>query len=464
MRWILASTLVLVCAVSTAHAELVPHPDADAKFAVMERSIYLYDDDPYTIEDALDENQIAGLSIVILYDGKPAIHRWYGDRIHKKGVATTSSTIYQCASMSKMIASLGLVAAARDGELDLDQSVHAFNRDHPNAVLAEWAEKYFKKDEEDWPKDITLRRLLSHSAGLDVHGISAAPWLPSKEPLENILFGKSLFRKAVKPIHRPGTTYDYSGGGYTVAEAWLETATGRTFKRYLDDAVLDPLGMSRSTFKTGSEDTPHLAWGCSKGICAYQVRTLDVKAAGGLLCHPLDYARVVALMMNDGREYLPGESSRQLIPRPDVRAMLTPSTHIDSGNNIPSGGEWYGLGVELSTDLSADGLPVRFSHGGAQQGFSNYFYAHRDEGIGIVILVNGKRDWVKKRETYGGVVMKSAVFTAFAYAFGSDGLDRTARSAVQDRRGLQHQPILRQGHGDVRPQPVQDAARPRRVV
>lgn len=52
--------------------------------------------------------------------------------------------------------------------------------------------------------------------------------------------------------------------------------------------------MNRSMFETGGKDTPDLAWGCSRGVCLYDVRTLDVKAAGGLLCHPVDYARLVA--------------------------------------------------------------------------------------------------------------------------------------------------------------------------
>jgi CubicO group peptidase (beta-lactamase class C family) len=259
-RW-LAGASCLIAASSANAAQLVANADADAKFKVMEQSIYLYGDKPYTIAEAVAKNEVAGLSLVIIHDGKPAIHRTYGYRIEKKRESTTDKTIYQCASMSKMVSSLGVVTAARRGELQLDQPVTEFNRDHPNTLLTRWVDEYFKNESAAWDDDITLRRLLSHSAGIDVHGIMAAPWLPSKEPLESIIFGKSIFKDAAKPIHAPGTKYKYSGGGYTVAEAWLEIATGRKFKDYLKQHVLDPLGLTQSTYETGDEDTPHLAWG-----------------------------------------------------------------------------------------------------------------------------------------------------------------------------------------------------------
>ncbi|MGE0646078.1 MAG: serine hydrolase domain-containing protein [Nitrospira sp.] len=422
-----------VCTIgaSTAHAsDLVKSAEADSKFKIIEKSIFLYDDKPYSIEAAIEKNEVAGMSIVLIHDGKPAIHRTYGYRIKKREEKATNQTIYQCASMSKMVSSFGFVTAARRGDVQLDQPVTELNQTHRDTLLTRWEEKYFKNETSMWSKDITLRRLLSHTAGLDVHGISAAPWLPSKEPLENILFGKSLFKDAVKPLHRPGTKYLYSGGGYTVAEAWLEIATGKKFKDYLKQHVLEPLGMTQSTYETGDEDTSNLAWGCSRGVCLYNVRTLDVKAAGGLLCHPADYARLVALIMNKGKEYLPEQAGAQRIPSEDVIAMLTPSKHKDTGDPIPSSGEWYGLGVSLNDeDMEPDGLTSRFSHGGAQQGFSNEFYAHRGLNSGIVVLVNGDREWTKNKEVYGGNTLQEAVVQAFKVAYGivSEGKPLTPR-------------------------------------
>ena len=414
--WI-AGLLSLLAAWAVEASELIANPAAHAKFEAIEQSIFLYDAKPYTIPKAIEKNEVAGLSVVLIHDGKPAVHRTYGYRIKRKEERTTAETIYQCASTSKMVSSLGIVTAARRGELRLDQSVAAFNDEHPGTLLTRWQERYFEGDTATWPKEITLPRLLSHTAGLAVHPIMAAPWLPSNDPLESILFGRSVFKEAVRPLHEPGTRYDYSGGGYTVAETWLEIATGTKFKNYLKARVLDPLGMTRSTYETGSPDTPNLAWGCSRGVCLYNVRTLDVKAAGGLLCHPVDYARLVALMLNGGKEYLPTGKGTQPIHADDVVAMLTPSRHKDTGAPIRSGGPWYGLGTNLSDYTSADGLPTRFDHGGEHQGFSIEFYAHREKNAGIVVMVNGDRQWTKQREEYGGVTLGEAVLQAFKVAY-----------------------------------------------
>ena len=410
LLWLLA-----ICGASA--AELTPSAEADAKFAKMEKSIVLYQDRYYTIEEALERNQVAGVSVVIIYDGKPAIHRWYGLEVKRKNKKTDAKTIYQCASTSKLISALGVVTAAGHHEVQLDEPVTAFNRSHRGSLLTEWVDKYFKGSTAAWADDITLRRLLSHSAGLDVHGIGAAPWLPSNEPLESIIFGKSIFKDAAKPIHEPGTRYEYSGGGFTVAEAWLEIATGYKFKDYLKANVLDPLGMSQSTYETGTEDTPHLAWGCSRGVCLYNVRTLDVKAAGGLLCHPVDYARAVALLMNGGQEYLASGNGRQVIPPGNVVEILSPSKHKDTGEALVSGGGRYGLGTALSKSVSADGLPTTFSHSGAQQGFSSEFFADRNRKVGVVVVVNGDRDWSWQREQYGGATLSVAILKAFKVAF-----------------------------------------------
>jgi CubicO group peptidase (beta-lactamase class C family) len=408
----------IVATAEVCAAQLVPSPDADAKYALIEKSIYLYEDEPYTIAGALAKNEVAGLSVVLIHDGKPALHRTYGLRVKKKNLKTDDATRYQCASTSKMVSALGIVTAARQGKLQLDQPITEFNKAHPDALLAEWVDKYFKDEAKAWAKDVTLRRLLSHSAGMGVHGISDAPWLPSNDPLKNILFGRSIFKDPVKPIHEPGTMYDYSGGGYIVAEQWLETATGTKFKDYLKQNVLNPLGMTQSTFETANEDTPNLAWGCSRGVCLYNVRTLDVKAAGGLICHPVDYARLVALMMNQGKDYLPGSVGIQRIPADDVVTMLSPSKDKNTGTPIPSGGEWYGLGVSLRDDLGADGLTTRFKHGGAHQGFAIEFYADRTVNAGIVVLVNGDGEWWRQKEKYGGHTMADAVVTAFKVAYG----------------------------------------------
>ncbi|WP_447963480.1 serine hydrolase [Nitrospira sp. Ecomares 2.1] len=390
--------LFLVMSAHVAAYEVIPNDEADVLFKQMEKSIFLYDKDPYTISKAVEKNDVAGMSLAIIYNGKPVIHKWYGDRNQKKKEKTTADTIYQCASTSKMVSSLGFAAASRRGELSLDESVTDFNKKHPDTIITKWVDKVFK-DHKSWPDDITPRRLLSHTAGLDTHGIANKPWLPSSDPLKGVILGRNLAHDAVKPIHEPGTKYDYSGGGYTVAEAMLEIATDKRFETYLQRNVLEPYGMNNSTFEDGSSDMVHLARGCSRGVCLYDVQISELKAAGGLLCHPVDYARLVSLMMNDGAEYLENNAGTQIIPKADIDEVLT---------KVPPAE--YGLGVDISGS--------QFSHGGKHQGFATNFYAHSDKQVGIVVLVNGKYTWARNKEVYGAGTLNNAVVKAFKIAFG----------------------------------------------
>ncbi len=395
-------SLLFFMSTTVAAYDVIQDDEADVLFKQMEQSIYLYDKDPYTIRKALEKNDVAGMSLAIIYDGKPVIHKWYGYRNKKKKENTTADTIYQCASTSKMVSSLGFAVASRRGELSLDESVTNFNKKYPDTIIPKWVDKVFK-DHRTWPNDITPRRLLSHTAGLNTHGIANKPWLPSSDPLKGVILGRNLAHNAVKPIHEPGTKYDYSGGGYTVAEAMLEIATDKRFENYLQQNVLGPYGMNNSTYEDGRSDMVHLARGCSRGVCLYDVNVSKLKAAGGLLCHPVDYARLVSLMLNDGAEYLEDGMGTQIMPQSDIDEVLT---------KVPPAA--YGLGVNISRS--------EFSHGGKHQGFATNFFAHRDKRVGIVVLVNGKFTWARNKEVYGANTLNDAVVKAFKIAFGvNDG-------------------------------------------
>lgn len=222
--------------------------------------------------------------------------------------------------------------------------------------------------------------------------------------------------------------YDYSGGGYTVAEQMLETATGESFADYLAQDLLNPLGLDRSTFATAHASMTDLARGCSRRPCApgSGILSTQVKAAGGLLAHPLDYARLVRLVMHDGLDWR--DDLERRIPYADIRHVLTPSHHRDSTltpcddtcsverrevryrNGIAVGVKEhnqrcifnqcrdmlgrYALGVKVRRlNGGRGGLPQRFFHGGSQKGFISHFKADRHAGEGIVLFINGVRSW-----------------------------------------------------------------------
>lgn len=95
---------------------------------------------------------------------------------------------------------------------------------------------------------VTLRQLLSHSAGVNVAGFPGYPADAALPTLVQLLDGVHPANSS--PVRVDGTrgTYRYSGGGYQIVELLLEDATGRPFAALADDHVLAPLGMTQSAF------------------------------------------------------------------------------------------------------------------------------------------------------------------------------------------------------------------------
>ena len=112
-----------------------------------------------TIEEQMKRRGIPGLSLAIIQDGKIVKAKGYGFADRDKKTPVTASTLFQAGSISKSVAALGALHLVEEGKLSLDEDV--------NHRLKTWKvpENSFTRE-----KKVTLRRLLSHTAGLTVHG------------------------------------------------------------------------------------------------------------------------------------------------------------------------------------------------------------------------------------------------------------------------------------------------------
>jgi len=165
----------------------------------------------------------------------------HAEHMSSVGEPVDRDTAFQVASLSKWIAAWGVMALVEQGRLDLDAPVSRY--------LTRWAlpETGFDND------GVTIRRLLSHTAGL-TDGLGYAGFAPgsSVQTLE-----ASLTRAAdaspgasgrVQVGHPPGQRFKYSGGGYTLLQLLIEEVSGGTVEAYMKRAVFEPLGMNHSTF------------------------------------------------------------------------------------------------------------------------------------------------------------------------------------------------------------------------
>jgi len=192
-----------------------------------------------TLTDRMKYYNVPGVSIAFFDHGQVAWARGYGlaDIVTRKPV--TPDTLFQAASVSKSVTALAALRLVQEGKLQLDEDV--------NLKLKSW-----KVPDNEYTKNekVTLRRLLSHTAGFNVPSVGGYVAGEALPTTVQILNGeKPANNEAVRVNSTPGKEFSYSGGGYVVVQLLLMDVTGKSFPELMHDLVFEPLAMTRSTFE-----------------------------------------------------------------------------------------------------------------------------------------------------------------------------------------------------------------------
>ncbi|UWZ82206.1 serine hydrolase [Occallatibacter riparius] len=314
-----------------------------------------------TLADRMKELNVPGVSIAVIHNGKIEWARGFGTR-DGSGTPVDAQTMFQAGSISKPLAAMAALHLVQTGKLTLDADI--------NTYLTSWK---FPSDPIAAGKPVTLRELLTHTAGTTVHGF---PGYASKDPvptLIQVLNGeKPANTPAIRTEQPPMKEWKYSGGGYTIMQQAVIDVTHEPFPKLLHDTVLAPIGMTRSTYEQplpeslrANAATPFRGDGKPVEGGAH---TYPEMAAAGLWTTPTDLAKYAI----EVELSLEGKANHVL--NPDMtRQMVTPGM-----------GHW-GLGLEIG---GADADPY-FSHGGANEGFRNIFAAYEKNGEGAFVMTNG---------------------------------------------------------------------------
>jgi CubicO group peptidase (beta-lactamase class C family) len=307
------------------------------------------------------ELKTPGVSVAVINGGAIEWARGYGVAETGGSTPVTPQTLFQAASLSKPVAALAALRLVEQGKLSLDQDV--------NERLTSW-----KVPENDFTKTekVTLRRLLSHSAGLTVSGFPGYPAGFPAPALVQVLDGqKPANTAAIRADVVPGTIWRYSGGGYTVMQQLLMDVTGRPFPPLLADLVLRPIGMTDSTYeqpipeaRRAGAASGHLSTG---GLLPSRYHTYPEMAAAGLWTTPTDLARFLIEI----QQALQGRS--KVLTAAMARQMVT----VQRGS--------YGLGLAIE----GAGPSATFGHGGSNAGFKCAMTASLEGGRGAVVMTNG---------------------------------------------------------------------------
>ena len=314
-----------------------------------------------SLTELMDKHDVPGISIAVIKDRKLHWASGFGVKQQGKPDRVDTETMFSVGSISKVGTAVTTLRLVDQGKLDLDADV--------NQYLKNWkAPTSFNGK----PVKISLTRLLSHTAGLSVHGF--ADFQPGEKlpTTAQILRGKSPAKNgAVELIIEPGTQYRYSGGGTTVVQMVLEDLLNQNFTTIAEQNLFKKLGMNRSSYvnplPSGFENIAkaHSSWGNARAL-PRGYEAMPEMAASGLWTTPTDLSKILLSLMG---AYFGDEQA--IISQRTAKKMMQPVA--------PS---QFGLGPRIKTDKI-------FQHGGANDSYKALFKVSLRTGNGYVVFTNG---------------------------------------------------------------------------
>ncbi len=320
--------------------------------------------DVLTLDEIMERFGVPGISVAVIRDFELHWARGYGIADVETGAPVDVETLFQAASISKPVTAVAVMRAVEEGRFALDDDI--------NSVLRSWQ---LPGNDFTAERPVTPRLLLSHTAGLgDGHGFPGyAPGLPRPTPVQ-ILNGEEPSNVgAVTMVRPPLTAMHYSGGGTTIIQLALTDLHGESFPELMRRRVLEPIGMTASTFaqplspaRDANAARAHRGDGSAMGEAKWHV--YSAMAAAGLWTN----ARDLALFAIEVQRALRGDPGR-VISAASAATMTSP---VGIGD--------FAVGFEVARH----GEGWYFSHSGGNWGFTCYLIAHKVKGYGVAVMTN----------------------------------------------------------------------------
>ena len=326
-------------------------------------SLILNDEPPSTIAQRMAKYKVKGMSIAVIQDYKIAWAKGYGwaDEAEKRKM--TPETLFEPGSISKALNSLGILKLAQDKKLDLYTDI--------NTYLTSWK---FPYDSLSKGKKITLADILSHNAGLSVHGFPGHDINGPIPTVLQVLDGiKPTFTPAVRSEFEPGIKFQYSGGGTTISQVLLTDITKQAYEVWMYNNVLKPIGMVNSSYaQPPTKDKLALcasAYLRDGSPVANKFHVYPEQAAAGLWMTPSDLCRYII----DMQLAYEGKAASKVLNPEMVKLHLTPY------NNGPT---------SMGSFIEDRNGTKYFEHGAGNDGFCGDFWGSLKDGYGVVVFLN----------------------------------------------------------------------------
>jgi CubicO group peptidase (beta-lactamase class C family) len=384
------------------------------------------------LKDDIQKGTIPGAVLMIVRNGKVAYFESLGVVDPETKAPMRKDAIFRIYSMTKPITSVAVMMLYEQGKLSLDEPISKYIpafKDMKVGIETKGEDGKPKLDIVAARKQITIQDLLRHTSGI-TYGFFG-DMLVKKAYVDADVFGgdptneQFAERIAKLPLaFQPGTTWDYSHSTDILGRL-VEVVSGKSLYQFTKENILDPLGMTDTSFYvTDSAKHPRVAEpfkndrAIGAGISFFDPRVTEKweSGGGGMVGTVADYARFATMLLNggalDGKRYL----------GPKTLAFMA-SDHIGAGSGIAPGpyylpGPGYGFGLGFGVRKEAGmvataGSPGEYNWGGAG---GTYFWIDPKENMFVIYAMQSPRNRVPYRQ-----VLRAMVYGA---------IDKPARTAT----------------------------------
>ena len=313
------------------------------------------------VEQTVSSNHTGNFGMILVEDGEVA------DRYFMSiGEPVDGTSVYQVASLGKWITSWGVMVLVEEGAIDLDRPISDY--------LTRWQ---LPESEFD-PSGVTVRRLLSHTAGLTdglgYDGFERSAEVQSLEAsLAHALDASPGNSGVVELGAEPGSEWDYSGGGYTILQLLIEEVSGQSFSQFMSERMFAPLGMDRTTFSHEEAIGLGLVQNFDQNGDMEPFRWYTALAATSLFTTADDLALFIKAQAMPGAQSVLSDRSLALIRKPHASQM---------------GADIWGLGAMLYAPNNSGGYIIGHD-GNNGPAINTVTRLDPATGDGIVILSTG---------------------------------------------------------------------------